>query len=145
MTDEQRDRLAELLEKQKISERKKELRRLEERLIEEIPGFSEKYFFADDEQAKRLAEFAEEIHLKLIGNGLPGSPNKKILENRLVWMEFFLCNRDIFRVFVGGKASDFIADMDDWQDFDPFDVLHFDDLSGFIFIDRQQNITEITI
>lgn len=145
MTDEQRDRLAELLEKQKLSERQKELRRLEERLVEEIPGFSEKYLFADDEQTKRLGEFAEEVHLRLMEDGLPGSRNEKITENRTVWMDFFLVCHGIFSAFVGGKASDFIADMDDWQDYDPFDTLMFDDLSGFIFVDRKRNITEITI
>lgn len=145
MDDIQRKRLAELLEKQKLSERQKELSRLEKRLVEDIPGFSEKYFFADSEQTKRLEKFAEEIHLRLMRNGLPGSRNEKITENRTVWMEFFLGSRDIFGAFVGGKASDFIADMDDWQDLDPFDVLEFDDLSGYLFVDRSRNITEITI
>lgn len=145
MTNEQKDRLAELLEKQKISEREKELKRLEKRLSGEIPGFSEKYFFAGEEQTKRLSGFAETVHKILTESGSGYSESEKINENRIVWMDFFLVSHGIFSAFAGGKAADFLADMDDWQDFDPFDTLLFDDLSGFILIDRKGKITEITL
>lgn len=145
MTGEQKDRLAELLEKQKNSERQKELKRLEEQLNEEIPGFYEKYFFADPEQTKRLAGFAEKVHKILTESGHEYSQSETIAENRLVWMQFFLGVHDIFSAFVGGRAADFLADMDDWQECDPFDTLLFDDLSGSVFIDRKGKITEITL
>lgn len=139
----------ELVEKQKASERKREIRRLEERLSEEIPGFAEKYVFACGEQAVKLGGFACELHLKLAAKGgisnfdhrrayVPDGNN-----DRRVWMEFFLGNREIYKAYVGGRAADFIADFDDWWDLDPFDVLLFDDLSGFLFFERSRHITEI--
>lgn len=149
MTEEQRSRLDELLEKQRISERKKEARLLEERLAEEIPEFSEKYVFADDEQTSELCSFNKELHSRFAGNGIEGFDRRKSYsesaDGRRVWMEFFLGGRDIFRAYVGGRAENFIADLEDWMEFDPFDVLALDDLSGFLYIDRRLNITEVTI
>ncbi len=147
MTDEQRKRLEELLARQKVSAREREISRIKAQMCEEIPRFSERYVFADDEQAEKLRAFVSGlpfarpgwIDVSKFGSRRRFDPDKA--DERRVWVCFLSGSAELLDMYVGCTAADYFADFDDWQFFCPFTVLVYDD--SFVFIDDNGDMTEI--
>ncbi len=147
MTDEQRKRLAELLARQKVSAREKEISRIKAQMSEEIPRFSERYVFADYEQAEKLRAFVSGLPFARPGwVDVDKFASKRRFDpdeadERHVWVCFLSGSAELLDMYVGCTAADYFADFDDWQFFCPFTVLVYDD--SFVFIDDNGEMTEI--
>ena len=151
MTDDQKKRLTELVEKQKAFAREREISRIKAQMISEIANFSERYVFADTVQSGRLGAFAGGlpfvrpawIDVEKFRIRMAYSPNEA--DERRVWICFLSGSAELFDIYVGCTAADYFADFDDWQVYSSFTVLAYDDLSGFIFIDDNGGMTEIIL
>lgn len=151
MDDIQRKRLAELLAKQKAASREKGISRIKAQMADEIPGFSERYMFADGEQSAKLNAFVEKLPFaRPAWIDVKGFQRRRVYssgetDGRRVWICFLSGSAELLDIYVGCTAADYFADFDDWQWISPFTVLVFDDLSGFIFIDDNEDMTEIVV
>lgn len=149
MTDEQRKRLAELVEKRKAFAREREISRIKAQMASEIANFSERYIFADTDQTERLDAFVG--GLPFVRPGWIDAEKFRITrtyspsetDKRRVWICFLSGSRELLDIYVGCTAADYFADFDDWQVYSPFTVLAYDDLGGCIFIDDNGGMTEI--
>jgi len=147
MTDEQRKRYAELLARQKVYEREKAIARTKAQIYEEIPRFSERYVFADDEQAEKLGAFIDSlpfarpgwIDVDKFSSKREFDPDEA--DERHVWVCFLSGIEELLDMYVGCTAADYFADFEDWQFFCPFTVLVYYD--SFVFIDDNGDMTEI--
>ncbi len=147
MTDERRKRLEELLARQKVYEREKAIARNKARILEEIPHFSERYTFADDERAEKLRAFIDDlpfarpgwIDIDKFSSKRRFDPDEE--DERHVWICFLSGSAELLDMYVGCTAADYFADFDDWQFLCPFTVLVYDE--GFVFIDDNGDMTEI--
>ncbi len=147
MTDEQRKRLTELLARQKFSAREKEILRIKAQMCEEIPRFSERYVFADDEQAEKLRTFVSGLPFARPGwIDVDKFSSKRLFDlnkadKRRVWICFLSGDKEMLDMYVGCTAADYFADFEVWQFLCPFTVLVYDD--SFVFIDDNGEMTEI--
>ncbi len=147
MTDEQRKRLAELLARQKVYERERAIARTKAQILEEIPRFSERYVFADDEQSEKLHAFIDSlpfarpgwINIDKFSSKREFDPDEE--DERHVWICFLSGDKELLDMNVGCTAADYFADFEDWQFLCPFTVLVYDD--SFVFIDDNGDMTEI--
>ncbi len=147
MTDERRKRLEELLARQKVYEREKAIARNKARILEEIPRFSERYTFADDEQAEKLRAFVSGlpfarpgwIDIDKFSSKRRFDPDEE--DERHVWICFLSGDKELLDMYVGCTAAVYFADFEDWQFLCPFTVLVYDE--GFVFIDDNGDMTEI--
>ncbi len=154
MTNEQRERLTELVAKQKASAREREILRVKAQMADEIPNFSDKYVFAEGGQAEKLSAFVAGLPFirpawidveRFERRRFYSSPEEfeRYADNRRVWICFLSGSAELLDIYAGCTASDYFADFDDWQFFSPFTVLVYNDFGGFIFIDDNGNITEV--
>ncbi len=147
MTDERRKRLEALLAHQKVYEREKAIARTKAQILEEVPHFSERYVFADDEQAEKLRAFINDlpfarpgwIDIDQFSSKREFYPDEA--DERRVWICFLSGSKELLDMHVGCTAADYFADFEDWQFICPFTVLVYDD--SFVFIDDNGDMTEI--
>lgn len=151
MTEEQRARLAGLRAANADSLARRSLQIQRDRILEWIPGFNEKYAFADGDASKRVLEFVDGLPFKrpawIDAEGFPRR-RKYVPENadgRRVWICFLAGNAELLRIIVGGRVCDYFADFEDWCCVCPFTVIVYDDLGGFVFIDDNGDMTEVVL
>lgn len=151
MTDEQRKRLTELIEKRKNIAREREVSRIKAQMSSEISNFFERYVFADPIQAGKLGEFVGALPFVRPGwidveeFRLRRNYSLSKADEKRVWICFLSGSSELFDIYVGCTAADYFADFDDWQVYSPFTVLAYDDLGGFVFIDDNGGMTEIIL
>ena len=152
MTDKQRERLAELRSANSDLLAQRALAKERERIADWISDFNEKYAFADTEHAlKRVLEFVGGLPFKRPAwiDVERFSKRREFIfgntDERIVWICFLSGSAELLRIVIGGRVCDYFADLDDWSFVCPFTVLVFDDLSGFIFIDDNGNMTEVIV
>lgn len=170
MTDDQRERLVELIAEKKESKKKAEIERIKAQMSAEIEGFGQRYKFADTETAAQIGAFIDNlpyrrpawVDLEMFPNRQNFSLNESNVENvwtdfmsgredvlkifiRDVWICFLLGDEELFKIFIECKAADFFADFDEWTFYSPNIVLLYKDFSGFVFIDDNEEITEVIL
>lgn len=170
MTEEQRKRLSELVAAKKAAKSKAETERIKAQMSAEIERFGQRYEFADTETAARIGEFIDGlpyrrpawVDLEKFPNWQSFSLSESDAENvwtdfmsgreevlkifiRDVWICFLLGDEELFKIFVGCKAADFFADFDEWTFYSPYIVLLYKDFSGFVFIDDNEEMTEVNL
>lgn len=149
MTDEQRKRLAELKANKRESEKKAEIERIKMQMSAEIKDFGQRYEFADTETTERIGDFIDKlpfcrpacVNLEKFPLRREYSP----IESRTgyVWICFLLGDEALFKIFVKGSVTDFFADFDEWTFYSPYLLLIYNDFGGFIFIDDNEEMTEV--
>lgn len=170
MTDDQRERLAELIADKKKSKKNAEIERIKAQMSAEIKDFTRRYKFADTETAARIGEFIDGlpyrrpawVDLEKYSNRRDFSLSESNAENvwtdfmfgreeilkifiRDVWICFLLGDEELFKIFIECKAADFFADFDEWTFYSPYIVLLYNDFSGFVFIDDNEEMTEVIL
>lgn len=150
LTDEQRAKMNALAKDYRERAKQRGIARLKTDMSEEIEGFAEKYEFADGEVSEKL---------KNLLDGLPSNESGRIdfdklyahrkfsakntdTRGRMVWFCSLCGEEAIFDIFVKGRLFDFLADYDDWYFYGAYMLLVYEELSGFVYIDDNGNMTE---
>ena len=151
LTEEQRRRLDGLSEARRKRVREREIARIKEQMSDEmIDGFADKYAFADDETAERLKTLLNSLPANGVGidfNRLPAHRSFSVSEDtaRTVWFCSLCGSEGVFEVFVKGRIADFLSDYDGWYFFGAYMLLVYEDLSGFVYIDDNKEMTEASL
>lgn len=151
MTDEQRKRLAELIADKRLSKEKAEIERIKVQMSAEIEQFEQRYEFADTETVARIVDFIDKlpfhrpsrVDLERFSTSRSYSPSDA--DSKSVWICFLLGDEALFKVFVKGSMVDFFTDFDEWVFYSPYLLLIYNDFGGFIFIDDNEEMTEVIL
>ncbi|MBR3024728.1 MAG: hypothetical protein IKH71_09775 [Oscillospiraceae bacterium] len=122
------------------------LKRLEDerkRITENTDNFFEKYRFADESECAKIEEFILKFHLHLrysASTALSKICDSVPREN--MYLCFFSGSEELLKIFIFGKFSDLIADIDTWDFFSPYLLLIDEDFRRYIYIDDNGDMTE---
>lgn len=114
MDEEERCRLEEKLSVNSRRLAAEKLCSLKERIAEEIPGFFDKYRFADDDECLRLKKFRE--GLEYVSFNVPKTCGS-FEPDDMVWLCFLEGERTLFDVFIKGSYADMLTDADSFEVF----------------------------
>ena len=102
----QKQRLSELLQRQKEQNHQKEISALKNQIRQELPDFDKKYQFADEKETAQIAESIRSAEICGITSG---------------WNLSYLCfqygSQSLFEIYIKGSSADFIRDFEDWEVF----------------------------
>lgn len=107
---------------------------LKERISEEIPGFFDKYRFADDDECLRLKEFME--GLEYVSFNVPKTCGS-LESDDMVWLCFLEGERTLFDVFIMGSYADMLADTDSFEVFSSRCIFTDDRFEKTVFYDSE--------
>ena len=112
------------------------------RLMDNIPGFSDKYRFANDNEIKRIEEFIGKLNFSSPGHLRITTKTNTVHEN--MFMCFLFGTEEYLKIYVYGNYNDFMLDIDEWYCFSPF-LLIDEDYIGYIYVNDQGSIVELKI
>lgn len=149
LPEEQRKRLEKLKAKRYENHRIREINRLKENMISDIPDFAERYEFANDIIHKKLDSLADKLPFRLPARidfeKMPFYRKVKeedINKSTKIWIYFLSGSSELFEISVYTSFDDYFSDYDIWYSYSPYLLLICENFEEFFYIDDDGNITQ---
>ena len=114
------------------------------RIAENVEGFAGKYRFADESEREKLRGFMEKLHFTSPAK-ISAAPLSAPAPHGNMYLCFLAGSEELLDISIYGHHDDLMADMDEWEIFSHSLLLVEEDLSRYICIDDNREITEAAL
>lgn len=141
MDSEKKSLLQSKLQELKIQRSKQRQNSERKRIAENVGGFYEKNRFADEAEAVRIEEFIGKLHFSFPAH-IEASHISEPAPHNNMYLCFLSGGEELLRVYVFGAHKDLMSDIESWEFFSPYLLLIDEDLSRYIYINDNGDITQ---
>ena len=126
------------LKKKQLQQRLEDERK---RITENTDYFFKKYRFASYDESVKIEEFIGRLHFTFPAHiAISQICDPEQHEN--MYLCFLAGSEELLKIYIFGKYSDLISDIDTWDFFSPYLLLIDEDFKRFIYIDDNGDMTE---
>ena len=141
MNSEKQSLLKSKLEELKKKQLQQRLDNEKKRIKDNTEDFNEKYRFASEAESLKIEEFIGQLHFTFPAH-IAISQICDPVPHENMYLCFLGGSEELFRIYVFGKYSDLIKDIDTWFFFSPYLLLIDEDFKRFIYINDNGDMTE---
>lgn len=114
------------------------------RIAENVEGFAGKYRFADESEREKLRGFMEKLHFTSPAK-ISAAPLSAPAPHGNMYLCFLAGSEELLDISIYGHHDDLMADMDEWEFFSHSIILADENMTRYICIDDNREITEAAL
>ena len=127
----------------KIKQQYTEILQYKDHLTKSIEHFSQKYRYADEEEALKIETFISKLNFVQPGQLAIKEVCPYSYGN--VYLCFLMGTDALFQIYIFGKYDDIMSDYDEWELFSPCLLLVDEDFIHYVYINDDGEVMESQI